>query len=206
MRSALARAADEAARAIDKTVAGTQAKAEEVAERLRNSVAAPLGEVEQMLTEAGKRTEGTASATARHAEGRAEDALGRFAGATEESAARQARSAANSSRPARNCAAAPSTCPRKPRKRGRDAPRRGRPDQGSAGTLRLIGKAGPAAEVTAPCSPTGPRDDRRTRTRPLRTGCHRPRSRVRSRRQCDAPRHQCGRSRPLGAPRGSPAG
>jgi ElaB/YqjD/DUF883 family membrane-anchored ribosome-binding protein len=84
MRSALQKAGEEANRTIDGTFANAERRSGELTNRLRGGLSASIADIEQMLTEAGKTSDGAAQQLRETLRVAVDDAVGRFSGATDE--------------------------------------------------------------------------------------------------------------------------
>ncbi|MGZ2456267.1 ABC-type transporter Mla subunit MlaD [Rhizobium anhuiense] len=84
MREAITRAGDEANTTIDGTFANVERRSGDLSNRIRGGLTASLSEVERMLGEAGRASDGAAQNMREALREAIDDAVGRFSGATED--------------------------------------------------------------------------------------------------------------------------
>ncbi|MFL5018011.1 MAG: hypothetical protein ACJ8EW_17810, partial [Rhizobium sp.] len=84
MREAITRAGDEANTTIDGTFANVERRSGDLSNRIRGGLTASLSDVERMLGEAGRASDGAAQHMREALREAIDDAVGRFSGATED--------------------------------------------------------------------------------------------------------------------------
>ncbi len=84
MRAAVTKAGDEAGMSVEGAFVRAEERSKEVASRLRGSVGASLSDIERMLAETGKKSDGAAQQMREALRQAVEDAIGKFSGATED--------------------------------------------------------------------------------------------------------------------------
>jgi ElaB/YqjD/DUF883 family membrane-anchored ribosome-binding protein len=84
MRTAVAKASEDAGLAVEGAFTRAEERSKEVASRLRGSVGASLSDIDRMMTETGKKSDGAAQQIGESIRQAVEEAVGRFSGATDE--------------------------------------------------------------------------------------------------------------------------
>jgi hypothetical protein len=84
MRAAVTKAGEDAGLSVEGAFARAEERSKEVASRLRGSVGASLSDIDRMMTETGKKSDGAAQQMSEAIRKAVEEAVGRFSGATEE--------------------------------------------------------------------------------------------------------------------------
>ncbi len=84
LRQVVAKTGEEAGQALEGAFATVEERAKDAASRLRGSIGASVSDVERMLTESGKKSDGVAVQLREAVRQAIEDAIGRFNGATDD--------------------------------------------------------------------------------------------------------------------------
>ena len=84
MRAAVTKAGEDAGLSVEGAFARAEERSKEVASRLRGSVGASLSDIDRMMTETGKKSDGAAEQMSEAIRKAVEEAVGRFSGATDE--------------------------------------------------------------------------------------------------------------------------